>query len=177
MRQQKVAAGILVIGAGIVISLFVAGFWGGLRLNLTPSYPRGLWRIEPLDRGVMRGDLVFICPPETPAFTLAVNRGYLPKGLCPGGTGPLIKTVVAVAGQDIKIETAVSIDGAILPSSTVRSVDAVGGPLLAFSGGRVPPNSVFLHSAFGGSYDSRYFGPLPDDGILGLANPVAVMAQ
>lgn len=177
MRQKKVAASILAIGVGIVISVFVAGFWGGLRLNLTPSYPLGLWRIEPLDRKVAAGDLVFICPPETPAFVLAVNRGYLPKGLCPGGTGPLIKTVVAVAGQDVEIDTAVSIDGAILPSSTVRTVDAVGRPLPAFSGGRVPPNSVFLHSAFGGSYDSRYFGPLPVNGILGLANPILVLAQ
>ncbi|AOR81207.1 conjugative transfer signal peptidase TraF [Novosphingobium resinovorum] len=177
MRQQKAAAGILAIGTGIVISVFVAGFWGGLRLNLTPSYPLGLWRIEPLDREVAAGDLVFICPPETLAFVLAVKRGYLPKGLCPGGTGPLIKTVVAVAGQDIEIDTAVRIDGAILPSSAVHSVDAAGRSLPACSGGRVPPNSVFLHSPFGGSYDSRYFGPLPDDGILGLANPVAVMAQ
>lgn len=177
MRQKSIAGGILAIGAVIIISIFVAGFWGGFRLNLTPSYPLGLWRIEPLDRRVAIGDLVFICPPETAAFVLAVNRGYLPKGICPGDTGPLIKTVVAVAGQDLEIDTAVTIDGAVLPSSTVRSLDAFGRPLLTFSGGRVPPNAVFLHSAFEGSYDSRYFGPLPADGILGLAHPILVLMQ
>ena len=38
-----------------------------------------------------------------------------------------------------------------------------------WSGGIVPKGELFLHSDFVGSYDSRYFGPLPADGILGLA--------
>ncbi|WP_436003827.1 S26 family signal peptidase [Rhizobium sp. LjRoot30] len=40
------------------------------------------------------------------------------------------------------------------------------------AGGVVPPGTVFLHSEFPGSFDSRYFGPLPMDGILGLAREV-----
>ncbi|MDX0760458.1 conjugal transfer protein TraF, partial [Sinorhizobium medicae] len=36
----------------------------------------------------------------------------------------------------------------------------------------VPANYVFLHSRFAGSYDSRYFGPVPASGILGLAQEV-----
>ncbi|OYR18289.1 hypothetical protein CEV33_4854, partial [Brucella grignonensis] len=32
------------------------GFIAGLRVNLTPSYPLGLWRIEPLVSDVAIGD-------------------------------------------------------------------------------------------------------------------------
>ena len=34
-------------------------FVGGFRLNLTPSEPLGLWRIQPLHRTVSAGALVF----------------------------------------------------------------------------------------------------------------------
>ena len=176
VRQRKIAIGALALGAGILSALAAGGFWGGLRLNLTPSYPLGIWRIELLDREPVVGDLVFICPPYAPAFAIGLERGYLPTGLCPAGTGPLIKSVVAVAGQITVIEMSVSIDGVVLPNSVVRSADAEGRPLSSFAGGQVPPGSVFLHSDFGGSYDSRYFGPLPTDGILGLASPVYVLA-
>lgn len=174
MRQKKVGMTVLAVGAGLLLSIVVAGCWAGLRLNLTPSFPLGIWRIEPLNRAATIGDRVFICPPDVPAFTLGMERGYLPPGLCPAGSGPLIKTIVAREGQDISIDTAVIIDGAPLPGSELRSADAQGRPLPKFPGGQVPAGSVFLHSDFGGSYDSRYFGPLPSDGILGLAHPVLV---
>ena len=174
--QRKVAIRIMVFGAAIIIATSVAGFCGGLRLNLTPSYPLGIWRIEPINRVARAGDLVFICPPETAAFTLGVERGYIAKGLCPGGTGPLIKTIVGVAGQVIAVDERVIVDGAPLPNSTVRVADAEGRLLPNFTGGPVPKGFVFLHSNFGGSYDSRYFGPIPDAGILGLAVPIFVLA-
>lgn len=176
MRQRARAIATLAMGTGVCVALAIAGSWGGLRLNLTPSYPLGIWRIEPLNRQVTVGDRVIICPPRSAAFELGMERGYLPAGLCPSGTAPLIKTVVAVAGQIIAITTTVIVDGAKLDNSTVRSADAEGRPLPRFSGGQVPPHAVFLHSDFGGSYDSRYFGPLPADGILGLARPVLVFS-
>ncbi|WP_081770538.1 MULTISPECIES: conjugative transfer signal peptidase TraF [unclassified Mesorhizobium] len=118
------------------------------------------------------GDVVFICPPQAAAFELALERGYLPPGPCAGGTGPLIKAVAALAGQDIAIDGRVQIDGRLLDHSELRTVDTEGRALPAFAGGVVPAGNVFLHSRFPGSYDSRYFGPIPAAGILGLARPI-----
>src|SRR5690606_30652029 len=73
-----------ITGAAFLSALTAAGWLGGLRINLTPSYPLGLWRIEALQRPVANGDLVFICPPITPAFAKAFERGYIRRGLCPG---------------------------------------------------------------------------------------------
>lgn len=164
--------GIIGLGAMVLVSLLAVGQLLGLRVNLTPSYPLGLWRIVPLERQVAIGDLVLICPPRTPDFEMARERGYLRTGLCPGWMSPLLKTVVALPGQIIDIGELVTIDDRELPRSVLRPVDAEGRKLSAFAGGVVPPHHAFLHSSFAGSYDSRYFGPIPLSGLLGGAHPV-----
>ena len=163
---------ILVTSAGLVAAVAGAGWGTGLRINLTASYPRGLWRIEPLDRAAAAGDLLFICPPDTAEFERAFARGYIRRGLCSGGLSPLIKTVAAVGGQQVDVADQVLIDRRPLPGSDVRHADAAGRPLLAFAGGVIPAGELYLHSDFAGSYDSRYFGPIPSSGVLGLARPV-----
>ncbi|TYR36062.1 conjugative transfer signal peptidase TraF [Mesorhizobium microcysteis] len=169
---------LVIIGAGAILlgSMAAVFAWGGYRVNFTPSYPLGLWQIETLDRPVAVGDRVFICPPSGPAVDLARERFYLPRGLCPAGTAPLIKTVVALAGQSIRVENQVIIDDVPLAASTVHALDAKGRPMTPWTGGVVPEGEVFLHSDFVGSYDSRYFGPLPAAGVLGLAQEIITFA-
>jgi conjugative transfer signal peptidase TraF len=99
-------------------------------------------------------------------------RGYLRFGLCEGLVAPLIKTVVATAGQAIQISDVARVDGRPLPHSRVSGVDGQGREMTPYDGGVVPPGTVFLHSEFPGSFDSRYFGPLSMNGILGLAQEV-----
>lgn len=171
MRRRRVL--LLMAGAGIVMSgLAATASIGGYRLNLTPSEPLGLWRIEELKSPVAVGDLVFVCPPMTAVFGEARRRGYLRHGLCAGGVAPLIKTVAALPGQHVDITDHVAIDGRPLPASTVRDRDGEGRPITPDPGGIVPPHHLFLNSSFASSYDSRYFGPVPDSGLLGLAQPV-----
>lgn len=168
---------IIIVAVSLVLlcSLAIVGHVAGLRVNLTPSYPLGLWRIEPLARVVAVGDRIFICPPQLPAFVTARERGYLGRGLCPGWFSPLIKTVVAVAGQHVVIDRSISVDGIRLAHSSVRPADGEGRALTPDAGGIVPVGKLFLFSEFAGSYDSRYFGPIPDDGLLGLAHPLLVL--
>lgn len=159
-------------GSLACLGLFGLGWLGKFRLNATPSYPLGLWRIAALDRAVTIGDRIFICLPPGPALSLGLTRGYIRRGLCAEGASPLIKTVAALPGQTVAIAGAVTIDGLPLTRSRIHPVDAEGRPLTAYSGGTIPPDHLFLHSEFSGSYDSRYFGPVPDAGVLGLAEPV-----
>ncbi|MGI8398331.1 conjugative transfer signal peptidase TraF (plasmid) [Agrobacterium deltaense] len=176
-RAQRTNAIVLLALATSIVGTGVgAAIVGGFRINLTPSEPLGLWRIVALDRPVSRGDLIFICPPQTAAMVEARERGYLRSGTCPGGVAPLIKTVVAVAGQHVEIGAGVTIDGRPVPSSAPAERDGNGRPMKPYPGGVVPDESVFLHSPFRSSYDSRYFGPLPASGILGLAQPVLTYA-
>ena len=167
---------IIVIGTSLVLLAMLAGvgFVARLRVNLTPSYPLGLWRIEPLARDPAVGDRIFICPPPDPAFEVARERGYLGHGLCPGWFSPLIKKVVAVAGQRVVVDGDITVGGVHLPHSSVRPTDGAGRALAPFAGGIVPNGQLFIFSGFAGSYDSRYFGPIPATGILGLAQPILV---
>jgi len=158
--------------SGAIAALAAIAYFGGFRLNLTLSEPLGLWRIMAPQRPVEVGDLVFICPPATASFEEARRRGYVRRGLCPSGFAPLIKTVAALPGQHIEIGANVTVDGKPLASSIVRASDGEGRELTPFTGGIVPPKNLFLHSSFASSYDSRYFGPVPDAGLLGLARPV-----
>ncbi|MGR8965594.1 conjugative transfer signal peptidase TraF (plasmid) [Rhizobium leguminosarum] len=167
---------ILLVGALLASALFIAGAVGGLRINMTPSEPLGLWRVVPLDRSPAVGDVVFICPPENDAMHEARKRGYLRSGLCPGGFAPLLKTVIATKGQRVKIDLSVRVDGIPVANSAIAKVDGKGREVSAFPTGTVPAGYVFLHSGFAGSYDSRYFGPLPVSGVLGLAQEVLTCA-
>lgn len=168
-RGAIMLAGALMVAFACLITVATIG---GYRLNLTPSEPLGLWRIEMLHRPVEIGDLVFICPPVTSTFKEARLRGYLRRGLCAGGIAPLIKTVAALPGQHVEVTDRVVIDGDALAGSAIQEMDGEGRQLTSDPGGVVPPHHLFLHSRFASSYDSRYFGPLPDSGLLGLARPV-----
>ncbi|MBX5166825.1 MULTISPECIES: conjugative transfer signal peptidase TraF [unclassified Rhizobium] len=171
MSRRRVL--LFLTGAAVVMSALAAtALTVGYRLNLTPSEPLGLWRIEELQRPTAIGDLVFLCPSTTAVFAEAWRRGYLRRGLCAGGFAPLIKTVAALPGQRVDITDHVRIDGRSVPASFVSHEDGEGRVLLPDPGGVVPPHHLFLHSPFASSYDSRYFGPVPDSGLLGLARPV-----
>jgi conjugative transfer signal peptidase TraF len=172
MRSHRCGLSILATGAATIVGILVAGWLGGLRINVTPSEPLGLWRIVPLERPVMVGDLLFVCPPQGSTSTFGLERGYFRIGLCPGGTAPLIKAVAALPGARVGVGTDVAIGGIALPSSRISQSDGQGRPLVPWSGGIVPAGYVFLHSPFAGSYDSRYFGPIPAAGVLGVARPV-----
>ena len=177
MTRRRSPPLVLISGGLFAVIVMVAGGWGGLRLNLTPSHPLGLWRILPLDRPAAVGDLVFVCPPRNDVFEQAAERGYLRRGLCPGWVGPLIKMVAARERQRVEVGRSVVIDGRSLAHSDVRLIDGEGRALTSWSGGLVPPGHLYLHSSFVGSYDSRYFGPVPAEGVLGRAMPVLTFGR
>lgn len=170
-RPRQFAVAVLAAGFIFVAAVAAGGSFGGLRFNLTPSEPLGLWRVVSLDRPAAVGDLVFVCPPQAIA-AFGLERGYFRWGSCPSGVAPLIKTVAATTGAHIVIGDEVEIDGAPLLHSRLSSRDGAGRPLVPWSGGVVPAGWIFLHSPFAGSYDSRYFGPVPEAGLLGLARPL-----
>ncbi len=178
-RQQTRRRVLAIYGVGLAfMATFVSvGIWAGLRINLTPSEPLGLWQVVTPDRPVAVGDLVFICPPSGVFSDFGLARGYFLRGACPSGTAPLIKAVAAIAGASIAVGAEVRIDDVLLAHSRLSAMDGQGRALAPWIGGVVPPGQLFLHSQFRGSYDSRYFGPVPDTGLLGFARPFLTFAS
>lgn len=97
-------------------------------------------------------------------------------GYALGGVGPLIKTVVALEGHEIEVTDRQLIDGIPLAHSTILTTAGEGRLLQHDRSGIVPAGAVYLYSSFNGSWDSRYFGAVPQSGVLGLARKVLTYA-
>jgi conjugative transfer signal peptidase TraF len=148
-------------------------------VNATASMPRGIWRIERAGSGIERGEVVSVCPPDSPAISEAARRGYFPAGACPGSHEPLIKPVVAIPGDLVTVTArGIAVNGEPVADSGPLKKDSAGRPLQPLPTGlyRVPMGAVWLLSGHDPrSFDSRYFGAVPAANIQGIARPIWVV--
>ncbi len=176
--RRRVAIGLaLAIGVpGLVIAAATAA---GVRLNDTCSMPRGLWRLEQAPARLARGMVVVVCLPPGPVVRLALRRGYIGPGNCPGKTEPLLKPVAAVAGDVVHVTAAgIAIDGVPVQNSAPLAHDDGGRPLHRVPDGyyRIGPGRLWLLSTHAvNSFDGRYFGPVPVAAVQSLAWPLWVI--
>jgi conjugative transfer signal peptidase TraF len=155
-----IAAAVLLIAA----AAFVAWpTW--LVYNPSDSAPRG-WYGKRTVQVLQPGMLVFGKLPAG-AAQLAHARGYLPQHL------PILKRIGAVGGQRVCVRAGVvRIDGRAVALARIH--DGAGRPLLLWTGCRVlGRDEVFLFAPEQqASFDSRYFGPVGRNAILGQAVPL-----
>lgn len=143
-----------IAGIGVLCAL---AFGFGLRVNLTPSLPIGLYVAN------ARGSLVEFCPPGT-AGDLSAIRGYRELGVCPDRHAPLLKPLVARVGDQVAIDAqGIRVNGALLPNTRTHAMDHHRRPLAPYPAGTytVAPGTIWVASTWNdGSFDSRYFGPI-----------------
>lgn len=120
-------------GLGLVLLLLLFPEFLALivAVNLTPSLPRGLYRVTPLE--VRPGAVVTFCLPQELARRHDVAKWIAP-GRCPGGKAPLCKRI-----------------------SIVGPGQAACGPVVW----QVPRGQVFVRGDSLHSQDSCVFGPVP----------------
>jgi len=149
-----------------------------VRINWTRSAPIGLYSTHQPD-AVTRNDWVAVCLQDAIA-ALGRARGYVSAGTCPSGTTPILKQVVAVAGDEVELQRdGLAVNGEIVDRSQRHSVDSLGRPLEPFPFGRhiVRDGEVWvlgIHRER--SWDSRYFGPVPRSSIVGIARPLLTLS-
>ena len=172
-------------GRSILFSGFLASFaiaciialvfqFGGIRLNTSSSLPIGFYGTT-LDKSAK---LIEFCPAE-PFASLSALRGYRGRGGgCPDGREPLMKPVVAVAGDSIEISSrGFAVNGFLLPNSAARCFDSKSRSLPQWPLGRfrVTVGTVWVISSFNPrSFDSRYFGPIPISAIRCHLRPILI---
>ena len=118
-------------GVLLAILLFPDLLTSYLAINLTPSLPRGLYRVTEVE--VRPGALVTFCLPPELVRRYGLER-WIARGRCPGGRAPLCKRIALVG-----------------PGRT-----RCGGVVW-----RVAPEEVFVRGASPKSQDSCVFGPVP----------------
>jgi conjugative transfer signal peptidase TraF len=137
------------------------------------SCPVGIYRLT--HRPIARGELVEACLPDAIA-SYGLIRGYLAPGGCPNGSEPVIKVIGAMAGDRVDLSPeSIRVNGVALPQSATRIRDSRGRQVRTVTRGSYETiaNEVWLfglHDAR--SWDSRYFGPVPTEAILGAVEPV-----
>ena len=156
--------------AGVLLAVILTL---GLHLNLSASAPRGLYRT--VAGPPQRGAWVVVCI-DPRAAEVARARGYLSAGPCPGGVQPMLKPVVALAGDVVEIgPEAVTVNGKRLARSSSPGADSVGRALPHTTWGQyvVGPNELWLVSTrVPNSWDSRYLGPISTSQVWSVARPV-----
>ena len=144
----------------------------GVRINASPSLPLGLY-VETSDQS----GLVEFCPAE-PFGSFAAARAYRSKGNCPDGGSPLMKPVIARAGD--VVETAsrgIAVNGLLVRNTAPRLLDTLGRVMTPWPFGtyRVAPGTVWVASSYNAkSFDSRYFGPVAVSSIRAHLRPLLI---
>ena len=163
-REQRSRSAIAAMAAFTVTALVASLLWQPRPLlvwNASSSAPRGLYGVAPADR-LRVGEMVIAWTPE-PARSLAAERRYLPANV------PLVKRVGAAAGDRVcAAGEGVWINGRHV--AVRRKADGKARPMPWWTGCRdLGPGEYFLLMESPDSFDGRYFGVTPAEGLVGRA--------
>lgn len=171
-RRAAISLALVLAASGLSL---VGAEHAGYRINTTSSMPRGVWRMETAPERLTRGMIVIVCLPPRLLVEVALQRGYIAPGKCPSRIEPLLKPVVALAGDIVRVtEAGITVNGELLPHSAPLVHDSAGRALHSVQPGRsaVEREQVWLVAGTDTSFDSRYWGPVPVSAIQGIAQPV-----
>lgn len=158
LRNSRVRRGLLASLCLLLAGFLAQGF--GLRINPTPSLPKGIYRIAQGEPA--KGDLVSFCL-QGEFAELARERAYLHAGSCENGLRPLFKRLAGMPGDSIEAD-----------SLAAHTVDSQGRTMpSALRSGVIPSGMALVLTDHSGSFDSRYFGLVPL-GSLQRVEPVFI---
>jgi conjugative transfer signal peptidase TraF len=158
----KLAAG----GLSLAVLLPLAVHSSNLRWNRTDSVPTGLYRIVDLSRapGTQYAGL---CLPESMLDEARRTGITLPAGECPTGVAPLLKPLYEATPQTpvVFTERGFKIHGRLLRNTAPKSFSSKGRPLEHIPFGVYTAGTWAISDWNADSFDSRYFGPIPESSI------------
>jgi conjugative transfer signal peptidase TraF len=168
MHLNGTQIGVILVGI-FGVSLISSAAWhratSKIIYNPSPSAPRGWYLVRPAAQ-LHRGDFALV-QLSAPIAQMADERRYLPR------TVPLLKNVGAVSGDRVcEQQGLVRING--IPVAQALARDGSGRVLVAWTDCRrlVAHELFLLGTTSAASFDSRYYGPIDADSVIGIAIPV-----
>lgn len=160
--RRRTKAFLLLVPFALLLTAVVTCNYCRLYFNVTPSLPRGIYRLLP-ERQIARGDVVLVVDLDE----IGIDRALCPyKGL--------LKLAAAFGGDTIDSDGKhIFVNGRMLPNSDLFTHDKFGKNLPQQDYPYiVPDGSVYLTSQHKYGYDSRYFGPISLSHVVGAAKMV-----
>lgn len=156
----------LVLVTLILSSVAVLFYTAGVRINIDNSVAGLLWRVSKAIP--QRNGYVVVCLPDWFVARHVLEKHFPGGGRC-GGVLPLLKQVVAIENDNIKIDHS----GIVVNSVPV----AHSRPLpqlrrIANKKGKVPKNKIVIAGQTNDSLDSRYFGFIEVEWIESSVTPL-----
>jgi conjugative transfer signal peptidase TraF len=163
LRQHVAMLAILLITVLAAIILPARSRFPWIIYNASGSAPLGFYRVD--HRLPARGDTVAIRPSKT-LESLLVTHAVLPPGM------PLLKRVAAIGGDRIcRSAGVVFVNGEAVAEALERDRD--GHPMPIWEGCfTLFEGQFFVVQLHPYSFDSRYFGPVSECQIIGIARPI-----
>ncbi len=148
-------------------------YCSGFRINLTPSMPVGIWKINKRFDEIKKGDIVWFAPTKAIA-DFGIKRNYLVEVPgCKNNCIPLIKQVYGLPGDTFGFDhDLIKVNNHLIENAKRRQTDSKGRPMPKISAGRVPQDHLFVLTLDSHSFDSRYYGTIPIENVEGTAAPV-----
>lgn len=163
-----------IVGATLGLVGVSLMYMAGYRVNTSESIRVGVYRVT--TESAVKGDYVIFCPPARDLFFVALKRGYIDAGFCPGGLGQMMKRILAAKGDSVEIAPqGVIVNGTLLPHSAPIGADAHGRRLPSLIGAHYTLGArdfLLMTDINPASFDGRYFGPLSTDQIEAVIKPV-----
>lgn len=167
---------LLLLGSCFILSLIAYLF--GIYLNTSHSAPIGFYRS--ISNPMERGSFVAVCLSDE-AARFGLERGYIHQGSCENGAEPVLKRVIAMSGDAVRLkDTALFVNDKFITSASVQHFDSHGRPL-EFRNEfemKLSPQELFLFSDHDPrSWDSRYFGPVTRSQIISVVTPLLIKSD
>ncbi len=164
-RWKPLFLGLFLVGFLFLITQLIKMFGYHIIYSPTPSMPSGFYLVVPA-KNISRHDIVEFTPPDRATKMLQANR-WLPKDWT------LIKYVLAVPGDHVCVKNkAIWVNGRLI--AKIFTYFDNNKPLPKFNiCGRIGANQYLLiGTASPRSFDSRYFGLISAEQIIGRALPI-----
>ncbi len=170
---------LLTISFFTVSVLFIASFvFTSLNytINITSSLPLGIYKTKSIN-SIKQSDIILFCLDPMLSEKIA-DKKVLTQGSCPFNLAKIGKKVVAVPNDTVTInQDGIKVNGKSIANSRVN-LDVVATleiPLIEYEG-VLRSHEYVVASEKDNSFDSRYFGIVTEDMIIGSLHPVLTIS-
>lgn len=167
---------IIVAVVSVISFVFIFLYEKGYVINLTASFPLGIYKKISTIKSLKRNDLVLFCPPNKKIFKFARNKRYLNYGICPGGFIKMMKKAAGLPGDHIIINKYVYINGIKQKNSLIYREDSQGNILPKIKENMtLNKDEYFMMSDYDiRSFDSRYFGKINKKQFIAIMKEILI---